>query len=263
MDLGLKDKVAVVAASSRGIGKAVALGLAHEGVKLTICARGEEQLFKTAEEIRQKTGAQVLAIPTDVTKEEQVKNLIKETIKEYETVHILVNNAGGPPTGYFLEIPQKTWEEAVRLNLMSTIYMCREVIPYMIKQKWGRIINLTSFSVKQPIDGLILSNTVRAGVIGLAKTLSNEYGKYNILVNNVCPGYTFTERVKKLAETKANAQGTTPDKIIENWTKNIPLGRLGKPEEIANLVVFLASEKASYITGTSIQVDGGLIKGIY
>ncbi|MFX1486521.1 MAG: SDR family oxidoreductase [Promethearchaeota archaeon] len=262
MDLGLDGKVAVVAASSKGIGKAIALALAREGAKLAICARGEEALKATADEIREKTGVEILAVRVDVTVEEDVQRLVRSVAEKFGRIDILVSNSGGPPTGIFEDIPQETWERAVDLNLMSTIYLCRAVIPYMKKQKWGRIINMTSVSVKQPIDGLILSNAVRAGVVGLSKSLSNEMAKDNILINVVGPGYTLTERVRELARSKAIEDGVSEEEVYEAWEQKIPLGRLAQPEEIANLVVFLSSEKASYVTGTTIQVDGGLVKSL-
>ncbi len=262
MDLGIKDKVAIVAASSKGLGKAIALCLAAEGVKLTICSRGKEALDKTSEEIRQKTGVDVLSIQADVSRIEDIKNIVSETINIYSTVHILVNNAGGPPFGSFLDFSNEDWQKALELNLLSTINFTREVIPYMNKQKWGRIINITSVAVKQPIEGLILSNTARAGVIGFAKTVSNEFAKDNILVNNVCPGRILTDRIIHLAEERAKREKRKFEDVINSMELDLPIGRIGKPQELADLVVFLASERASYITGTTIQVDGGIVKSI-
>lgn len=263
MDLGIKNKVAIVAASSKGLGKAVALGLAEEGVNLTISARGKEAVERTAEEIRSKTGVEVLAVQADVSNPEDVKRIVSETISVYSTVHILVNNAGGPPLGGFLDFSREDWQKALELNLLSTINLTREVIPYMRRQKWGRIVNITSVAVKQPIDGLILSNTARAGVIGFAKTISNEFGRDNILVNNVCPGRILTDRIVHLAEERARKDNKTTKEVIDSMELDIPIGRIGKPKELADLVVFLASERASYITGTTIQVDGGLVRGIF
>jgi 3-oxoacyl-[acyl-carrier protein] reductase len=263
MDLGLKNKVAIVAASSKGLGKAVALGLAEEGVSLTICARGKKELDKTAEEIKAKTGVEVLALRADVSKLDEVKEIVSQTIKKYSTVHILVNNAGGPPFGNFLDFSVEEWRKALELNLLSTINLTKEVIPYMQKQKWGRIINITSVAVKQPIDGLILSNTARAGVIGFAKTISNEFARDNVLVNNVCPGRILTDRIIHLAEERAKRANKSLEEVISSMEVDVPIGRLGRPKELADLVVFLASERASYITGTTIQVDGGVVKGIF
>ncbi|MFQ6126001.1 MAG: SDR family oxidoreductase [Candidatus Heimdallarchaeota archaeon] len=262
MDLGLSGKIAICAASSKGIGKAIAVNLAKEGAYVTICARGEEALHKTKEEIR-TFGGKVLAVKADVTDYDQVQNLVKETIKTFGNPQILVNNAGGPPQATFQEVDIATWREAVDLNLMSTIYLSREVVPYMIKARWGRIINMTSVSVKQPIDNLLLSNTVRSGVIGLTKSLSNELGPYNITVNSVAPGYTLTKRLRDIAQKLAEETNRSLEDQLKEMAKDVPLGRVGQPEEIANLVVFLASEKASYITGTTIQVDGGLVKSLF
>ena len=263
MDLGLKDRVAIVAASSQGLGKAVAEGLAREGAKLAICARTESTLKATAEAIRNKTGAEVLARPVDVTHYDQVRAFIAETARRFGRIDVCVTNAGGPPAKPFAETTVEDWQAGVNLNLMSTLYFVREVLPLMQKRKWGRLITITSASVKQPIDNLILSNSVRSAVSGLMKSLSHEYGKDNILVTNVCPGYTLTSRLDELSERLAKTEGVDRKHIQERWAKQVPLGRLGKPEEFANMVVFLASERASYITGVSVAIDGGFVKGIY
>jgi len=262
MDLGIKDRVAIVAASSKGLGKATALGLAKEGVKLTICARDRDTLFKAADNIISETSTDVFPIVCDVSKTDDIKKVVKETINKYDKVDILINNAGGPPTGTFLDFTLKDWQKAIELNLFSAITFSNEVIPFMKENNWGRIVNLTSYTVKQPVDGLLLSNTIRAGIIGLAKTISNEFGPYNILVNNICPGRIFTDRITFLANDRAEKQGKSFDEIISEMGSDVPLGRIGKPEELANLAVFLASERASYITGTTILVDGGLTKGL-
>jgi 3-oxoacyl-[acyl-carrier protein] reductase len=263
MDLGLKDRVAIVAASSQGLGKAVALGLAREGAKLAICARTGSTLSQTAEEIRKETGVEVLARPVDVTDYEQVRSFISETNDRFGRVDVCVTNAGGPPAKPFSETTVEDWQDEVNLNLMSTLYFVREVLPLMQKRKWGRVISITSLSVKQPVDNLVLSNSVRSAVSGLMKTLSNEYGKDNILINNVCPGYTLTVRLDELSGRLAKAEGVDPNEIRERWAKQVPLRRVGRPEEFANVVVFLASECASYVTGVSVSIDGGLVRGIY
>jgi len=242
MDLGLAGRVAVVAAASKGLGKAIALGLAAEGAKLAICARGQEELHGTATQI----GSDVLAEVVDVTEESQVQTFIADVMHRFGRVDICVTNAGGPPAKRFEETSMDDWRAAVEMNFMSALHFARAVLPHMKELRWGRLITLTSMAVLQPVDGLILSNAARTAVRGLVKSLSNEYAPYNVLVNNVCPGYTATERLKKLQVD----------------TTEIPLGRIAAPEEIANLVVFLASERASYITGVSIPVDGGWTKAL-
>ncbi len=262
MELGLTDKIAVVGASSRGLGRAIALGLAREGAKVTICARNRDALETTAHDIRQETGTEVLAVSTDVSIPEQVDALVNAAMTQFGGIDILVNNAGGPRAGSFAELSIEDYQIAVQLNLMSTINLCRAVVPTMQARGGGRIINLTSVSVKQPVDGLMLSNMARTGVIGFAKTLATELAPDNILVNNVCPGIIFTARIQQLATVRAEESGITFDEAIERMTADIPLGRIGAPEEFANLVVFLASERASYMTGTTIQVDGGLVRAL-
>ncbi|MDQ6760873.1 MAG: SDR family oxidoreductase [Acidobacteriota bacterium] len=243
MDLGLAGRVAIVAAASKGLGKAVSLGLAREGAHVAICARGEQALQATASELPPGTFARAV----DVTDEDQVRNFVEETHARFGRIDICVTNAGGPPARQFSGATIADWRAAVDLNFMSTVYFARHVLPIMKERKWGRLITITSVATRQPIDGLILSNSVRSAVPGLVKSLSNEYAPFNVLVNNVCPGYTATERLKQL--------GTRPE-------AQIPLGRVADPEEFANVVVFLASERASYVTGTSILVDGGFTKGI-
>ncbi len=263
MDLGLKGRVAIVAASSQGLGKAVAEALAREGSSLALCARTEATLSATASEIRRATGVDVLARPVDVTIYPQVRDFVAETAKRFGRIDICVTNAGGPPAKPFSETSVEDWQAGVNLNLMSALYFAREVLPLMQKQTWGRLIAITSVAVKQPIENLILSNSVRSAVSGLVKSLSNEYARYNVLVNNVCPGYTLTARLDELAGKLAAAEGVPPQVIHQRWADQIPLKRLGRPEEFAQLVVFLASERASYITGQTLAVDGGFIKGIY
>lgn len=263
MDLGIRGKIAVVAASSRGIGKAIALGLAEEGANLSIFSRSAEEISRTADEIRSKFAVEVLALPADVTNKEQVNRVIEHTEEKFSRIHILVNNAGGPPFGFFEDFEESDWKNALELNLLSGIYLAEKVIPFMKRQKWGRIVNVTSIAVKQPIDGLMLSNTSRAGLIGFSKTLSNELAEHNILVNNICPGRIHTDRIRALAEKRAALSGIGYEKAIEDMEKDIPMRRIGSPEELAALACFLASEKASYMTGTTIQVDGGLTRGLF
>jgi 3-oxoacyl-[acyl-carrier protein] reductase len=262
MDLGLKNKVVLVAGGSQGLGKAVARELAREGAHVAICALDDKSLPAAKEEMDKDFGANILAIGADLTDVAQAKECVRKTIERFQTVDILVNNAGGPPAAEFLDIDDRMWEFGFRLNLLSTIALTREVVPLMKQKRWGRIINMTSISVKQPIDGLILSNAIRCGVIGLAKTLSTELAPFNVTVNSVCPGYTLTDRVRNLAQATAQKEGTLPEDIIKKWEKAIPMGRLGTPEEFAALVAFLASERSSYITGAAIQIDGGWYRGI-
>jgi len=262
MDLGLKNKIAFVAGASKGLGKAIAYELSKEGVLVVICARDIDILSKTAKDIQEKTKNRVIPIQADVSNVNEAVNFLQQGINELGTIHILINNAGGPPASDFLSIEFSEWEKAFRLNLMSAIAMCKTAIPVMQANKWGRIINITSVAVKQPIDELILSNTIRAGVHGLAKSLSNKFASDNICINNVCPGYTMTERVDTLAKNLSKKESISSDIIKARWCKDIPMGRIGNPEELAAMVTFLASTRASYITGTTIQVDGGFHKGI-
>ncbi len=262
MNLGLTDKVAVVGASSKGLGRAIALALAQEGAKVTICARNRDGLAATADDIRSQTGSEVLAVPTDVSQPDQVQNLMSTALQHFGGIDILVNNAGGPRAGRFDDLNAQDYQNAVNLNLMSTVNLCRAVVPVMQGRGGGRIINLTSVSVKQPVDNLMLSNMARTAVIGFAKTLATELAPDNILVNNVCPGIIFTDRIQQLATVRAEEAGITIDEALERMTADIPLGRIGDPAEFASLVVFLASERASYITGTTIQVDGGMVKSL-
>jgi len=263
MDLGLKGRVAIVTGSSQGIGKAIALGLSEEGAKVTMCARSEKALSNAKLEIQDQTSNEILAIKADLTKREDIDNLVAETIDHFNRIDILVNNTGGPPSTTFVETSDQHWWETYSNLLMSVVHTCRAVVPHMLKAKWGRVINMTSFVAKQPSERLILSNTVRAGIFGLSKTLSNELAPYGILVNAVCPGWTLTRRIEELAKARAKAESKTVEEIVEAWESQIPLRRLAQPREIADLVVFLASERASYITGAVIQVDGGVIKGLY
>jgi 3-oxoacyl-[acyl-carrier protein] reductase len=262
MDLGLKGRAAIVAAASTGLGFAVAKELAQEGADVAICARTAANLEKAAGKIKQATGREVFWQALDVTDATAVQKFVDAVEKRYGRVDICVTNAGGPPAKKFLEISLEEWRAAVNLTLLSAVYFAREVLPRMRKNRWGRLLTITSVSVKQPIDGLLLSNSLRAAVTGLARTLANEFGPDGITVNNVCPGYTTTERLNELADTLARNSGAPREQIFKNWSAQVPLGRLARPEEFAAMVTFLASERASYINGATIGVDGGWVKSL-
>ena len=262
MDLGLKGRVAFVAAASKGLGRAVAEELAAEGANLFICARGKDALEKTRDEIARETGARVEAMPADLARPADVRAAVREAIAHFGRVEILVTNAGGPPSGSFESLTAGMWQDAVDLTLMSVVNLTAEVIPGMKERRWGRIINVTSIAVKQPVHGLMLSNSLRSAVTGFAKTLSNEVASFGITVNSMLPGYTRTERVEQLSEATAKREGITPSEAAARWESEIPMRRLGEPREFGALAAFLASDRASYITGTSIPVDGGWIKAL-
>ncbi len=261
MDLGLRKRVALVAASSRGLGRACALELGREGADLVLCARDAERLAQTAEEIRGATGVTVLPLAVDLNDAAQITHLVDETLRHFGRVDVLVTNNGGPPSGYFDSFDDQAWLEAHQRTLMSTVRLVRGVLPAMRAQQWGRIVNITSVSVKQPIDDLLLSNVYRLGVVGLAKTLSTQVAADGITINNVAPGYTRTGRVEALVQASAARQGKPPEQVMEAMTAGWPMKRMGEPQELAALVAFLASERAGYITGTTILVDGGFAKG--
>lgn len=260
MDLGLRDRVALVAASSRGIGRAIAEELAAEGAALALCARTESALRAAADALAGR-GVRVLAVPADLSDPDQVRLVVDATLSVYDRIDILVTNTGGPPSGPFESHSPSAWQAAVRQNLDSVVNLTRGVLPGMKERSWGRIINVTSIAVKQPVDNLILSNSVRAAVTGFARTLANEVAPLGITVNNVMPGYTRTERLAELADRLAADEGDTTA-VYARWEREIPAGRLGEPEEVAALVAFLASERAAFITGTSIPVDGGWIRSL-
>jgi 3-oxoacyl-[acyl-carrier protein] reductase len=262
MDLGLKGKVALVAGASQGMGRATALGFAREGAKVAICARGEAALNEAAEMIRKQTGGVVLAMVADMAKAEDIKKFVNQSAEHFGRLDIIVNNAGGPPPGEFLKFTDEDWNNAYNLSFMSTMRMTREAVPHMRKAGGGRVINITSYSVKEPITGLVLSNAVRSAVIGLAKTLSRELAQDNILINNICPGRIDTERAQKLNKARADRVGRPVEEINKEMAAEVPLGRYGTAAEAADVIVFLGSERASYLTGTTIQIDGGLIRGI-
>lgn len=263
MDLGLKNKIALVAASSKGLGRASAEAMAQEGANVTICARDEAALNKTRDEMAAATGAEILALPADMSNADDISRVIKKTVDHFGGLHIVVTNAGGPPAGYFPDFDDTHWEAAVNLTLMSTVRLIRAALPHMQAAGWGRIINITSLSVKQPVDNLLLSNSIRAAVHGLAKTLAGQIAQDGITVNNVMPGYIQTDRINQLATVNAERSGRTMAEVIADMGQSVPVGRIGQPAEFGALVAFLASEKAGYINGTSIPIDGSVIKAAF
>jgi 3-oxoacyl-[acyl-carrier protein] reductase len=263
MDLGLEGRVAIVAAASSGIGFAAARELAREGARVFLCSRDEERAQAAAERIRKETGAEVLGVRADVTSDEDAARFVRLAEERAGRVDICVTNAGGSPASRFAETSLEMYRKAFELNALSAIRLAQLVVPSMRERRWGRIINITSISVKQPINGLLLSNTIRAGLTGWAKTLSTEIASDGVTVNSVAPGYTLTEHQDELAEVRGRATGKTKEEMIEMWAAEIPIRRLASAEEIAAAVAFLASERASYITGVTLQVDGGWVRSLF
>ena len=262
METGLKNRVAIIAASSQGIGRATAEAFAAEGCRMAMCARNRESLNAAAEKIRSQYHAEVIAEPFDVTDAGAVRDFVSAVVQKFGSADICVTNAGGPPAKGFLATTVEEWKRAVDVNFMSTVYFAHQVIPHMQKRKWGRILTITSVATKQPVADLVYSNAVRAAVVGLVKSLANEFGKDGILVNNVAPGYTATDRLKELAKSRAAASGKSETEILESLSAETSLKRLGEPRELADTIVWLASDRASYITGQTILVDGGVYKGM-
>jgi 3-oxoacyl-[acyl-carrier protein] reductase len=261
MQTGLAGKVALVCAASRGLGKAAARGLAAEGARVAMCARHMPTLQAAAAEIQAETGAEVLAIAADLSRRSDIVRLVDQTVQHFGGLDILVTNSGGPKAGLFSATTESDWRDAIDLVLLSTVLLCMEAVPHM-RRGGGRIINITSISAKQPIAGLMLSNALRPAVTGFSKTLANELARDGILVNCVAPGYTRTDRVIELAEATAAREGVAVEAVEKRTVQNIPLGRMAEPSEFADLVVFLASDRGRYITGTTIPVDGGYLRGL-
>lgn len=255
-------RCAIVCAASKGLGKASAFALARDGARVAICARGREALEAAAAEIRAATGAVVIPVVADVSRAADVERLVARAAAALGGIDILVTNTGGPKSGPFESISDDDWIAAIDAIVMSAVRLSRAVIPHMRERGGGRIIHVTSVSVKQPIDGLVLSNALRAAVTGLSRTLANELARDRILVNCVAPGYTATDRVADLNEAAAKREGVAPQDVQARLERQIPLGRLGTPEEFGAAVAFLASPAASFITGTTLQVDGGYVKSL-
>jgi 3-oxoacyl-[acyl-carrier protein] reductase len=262
METGLKGRVAIVAASSQGIGRAIALGMAAEGAHLALCARRQEALDAVADEVRTRFGVEAFTQALDVADDAAVRAFVEATHKKFGRIDICVPSAGGPPAKPFLATTMEDWERAWQLNLRSAISFCQAVLPHMQQQHWGRIITLTSYSVKQPVPELVLSNTIRAGMMGLVRSLAGQFGCDGITVNNVGPGFTSTDRSRSLLETRAKNQGVSVEVVQANLEKEIPVGRMATPEEVAAMFVFLASEAAASVTGQTFLVDGGSYKGL-
>ena len=262
METGLRKRVAIVAASSQGIGRAAALALAAEGAHLALCARKRDALEQVAEEARRVHGVSVHTDTFDVADDLRVRSFVEAVHRQFGRIDICVTNAGGPPAKPFLETSIAEWDSAYQLNLRSIVSFAHAVLPYMQQQHWGRIVTITSLSVKQPVPELVLSNSVRAGVLGLVRSLATQFGPDNITINNVGPGYTATARIKELAETRARTAGSSVAEYETQMAQEIPLRRLAQPEEIADAIVWLASERASYITGQTVLVDGGFYRGL-
>jgi len=262
MELDLKNKTVLITGGSKGIGRATAELFIKEGCKVAICSRSQANLISAVAEIKKSYNIEPLWIVCDLTKDSDIENAVNVVKKNFGPIDILVNNVGGPVPGKFTDLNDDDWFYAFEQLLMSTVRMTKRVLPDMKGKKWGRIINITSLSVKQPVDNLILSNSIRSAITAMTKTLSNEIGSFNITVNNVAPGYTLTGRLYELAVNKAKETGESHEHILANMSAEVPLKRLARPDEIGSLIVYLSSEQASFITGTTILIDGGVVKSI-
>ena len=263
MDFRIKNKVALVTAASKGIGRAAAEELIKEGCKVAICSSNKENLIETAAEIKSEFGVDVFWAVCDINNVKEIENTVAEVVKEFGTIDILVNNCGGPTPGYFEDLTDEEWEYASQQVLLSVVRFTRLVLPLMKKKNWGRVINVTSLSVKQPVPNLILSNALRSAVTSFAKTISQQYGEFGITVNNVAPGFILTARLYELAQKQAEEKGVSHEDIIASMGNSNPVKKVGSPNDMGAAIAFLASERAGYITGVTLQVDGGQIKSTY
>ena len=265
MNLNLSDKNAMVCASSQGLGKAAALELAKEGANLAICSRDQKKINKVRDEILKQleNEVEILALKIDLGNSKEIEEFHLRATEHFDAVDILVNNNGGPPPSSFEKLTDADWEKAFNSTMMSCIRLSKLVIPKMKQKNWGRIINISSVSVKTPVTGLFLSNSLRMGVLGWAKALSDEIAPFGITVNTVCPGYTKTERVEAILDAQSKSSGLMKKDIEKSIAENIPMKRVGEAEDLAGLITFLASEKANYMTGLAVQVDGGSARTFY
>jgi len=262
VDLGLKGRAAAVAAASRGLGRATAHALAAEGASVAVCGRDRGRIVEAAETIARDTGARTLPVVADVGLAEDCRRFVDEAAAAFGRLDVLVTNTGGPRPGGFEEVSDEAWLEAYRVTLANVVHLVRAAVPHMRRNGWGRVVNIASLSARQPIDGLALSNAFRPAIAGLAKTLSNELGRDGILVNTVCPGYTRTDRLDEVMKARAAKAGSTPEKVRADLAAGVPLRRVAEPEELAAVVAFLCSERASYVTGVTLPVDGGAQRGL-
>ncbi|MEC8960237.1 MAG: SDR family oxidoreductase [Chloroflexota bacterium] len=262
MDLGLAGRVAVIGGGSKGLGRACADSLAKEGANLVICSRNAENLDQTAKEIHSTYGVDVLPVAANLSRLEDIQTLIKATVDHFGRLDILVNNSGGPPAGRAADTTDEVWHQSIDMALMFFIRMSREAVPHMKQGKWGRIVNVLASSVYQPIDNLVTSGVTRMGAVAFAKSLADEVGRDNILVNNVAPGYLLTDRMMHIFETRSNETGANVEDLLQAHSATIPVGRLGRPEELGDLVTFLTSDKNTYTTGATILVDGGVVRSV-
>ena len=262
MDLGLKGRVAIIGGGSKGLGRACADSLAQEGANLVICSRNAEELDQASGEISQACGVEVLAVPGDLSQLPDIQRLVKRTVEHFGRLEILVNNSGGPPAGRAADTTEEVWRQSIDMALMFFIRMSQEAVPHMKENGWGRIVNILASSVYQPIDNLVTSGVTRMGAVAFAKSLADEVGMDNILVNNVAPGYLLTDRMMHIFETRSKDTGSNVEELLQAHSSTIPVGRLGRPEELGDLVTFLSSEKNSYTTGATILVDGGVVRSV-